>query len=215
MESFRAQLEEGLVHERDLRWSDALAVYERIESTAQSPGERVDVGLRKANALMELGRMDAARRCFDAVLAEAKADGDTALLARTFVGAGVYAANAGDPLRAEPFLLTALQLASARDDEDGRLTAGWAMLSLGGVYGGTGRLDLAFVTLQNARERLGSIGNWAGVAAAWETQAQLRRAIGDEDRWREDLAEATLLYRREGHDAKAERLQKLLGRKLV
>ena len=40
------------------------------------------------------------------------------------------------------------------------------------------------------RDVLGAADDVAGVAAAWEAQAQLRRAIHDEDRWREDLAEA-------------------------
>ena len=209
------ELQEGIELEQALRWSEALAVYERLEAQPLTPNGRVEVRLRKANALMELGRMDEARRGFDACIEEAKAAGDSGLLARTLVGAGVYAANAGDPGRAEPFLLRALELASPLDDPESRLTAGWAMLNLGGLYGKTGRLDLAFVTLGKARERLGAIGNWVGVGAAWETQAQLRRAIGDEDRWREDLAEAVVLYQREGLGEKARRLGSLLGRKQV
>src|SRR3989442_1162489 len=56
---------------------------------------------------------------------------------------------------------------------------------------------------------------WDDVAAAWEAQAQLRRAIHDEDRWREDLAEAVVFYDREGMAAKAGRLRALLGKKVV
>lgn len=208
-------LEDGLEFERNLRWAEALSIYERLESRPGARSERVDVLLRKANALMELGRMDEARGAFDLCIEEAKAIDEPGLLARTLVGAGVYAANAGDLSRAEPFLLTALALASRTVGGKDAATAGWAMLNLGGLYGKTGRLDLAFVTLGKARERLGAVGNVVGLAAAWETQAQLRRAIGDEDRWREDLAEAVLLYKREGLDEKARRLQALLGRKLV
>jgi len=208
-------LREGLEFERHLRWADALSVYERLESRPGARSERVDVLLRKANALMELGRMDEARLAFDVCIEEAKSVGEPGLLARTLVGAGVYAANAGDLARSEPFLLKALALASAAEGGGDGGTAGWAMLNLGGLYGKTGRLDLAFVTLEKARERLGAAGNVVGLAAAWETQAQLRRAIGDDDRWREDLAEAVLLYRRGGLDGKAHRLQALLGRKLV
>ena len=208
-------LQEGVEFEKRLRWADALAVYERLESRGGAGSEWVDLRLRKANALMELGRMDEARRAFDVCIDEAKATGDSALLARALVGAGVYAGNVGDVMRAEPFLLTALALVSRDGGEQDAQTAGWAMLSLGGLYGKTGRLDLAFVTLERARMRLASVGSVVGVAATWETQAQLRRAMGDEDRWREDLAEALLLYRREGLDEKADRLQPLLGRKLV
>ncbi len=70
-------------------------------------------------------------------------------------------------------------------------------------------------TLTKAQDVLGSVDNWAGVAAAWEAQAQLRRAIHDEDRWREDLAEAVVFYDREGMKVKADRLRTLLGRKVV
>jgi len=51
--------------------------------------------------------------------------------------------------------------------------------------------------------------------AAWEAQAQLRRAIQDEDRWREDLGEAIVFYDRAAMKAKAERLRGMLGKKLV
>ena len=92
---------------------------------------------------------------------------------------------------------------------------GWAFLNLAALYGKTGRLDLAFVTFTKAQDVLGAAEDWAGVAAAWEAQAQLRRAIHDDDRWREDLAEAVLFYDREGMKAKADRLRGLLGRKRV
>src|SRR5205814_809690 len=46
-------------------------------------------------------------------------------------------------------------------------------------------------------------------------EAQLRRAIQDEDRWREDLAEAIVFYDRAAMKAKAERLRGMLGKKLV
>ena len=46
-------------------------------------------------------------------------------------------------------------------------------------------------------------------------QAQLRRAIRDEDRWREDLAEAVVFFDREGMKEKAAKLRALLGRKVV
>src|SRR2546422_621270 len=74
---------------------------------------------------------------------------------------------------------------------------------------------LALVTFTKAQDVLGAAEDWAGVAAAWEAQAQLRRAIHDEDRWREDLAEAIVFYDREGMTAKASRLRRLLGKKIV
>src|SRR2546425_834476 len=101
---------------------------------------------------------------------------------------------------------------AARTSLQGR---GWAFLNLAALYGKTGRLDLAFVTFTKAQDVLGATEDWAGVAAAWEAQAQLRRAIHDDDRWREDLAEAVLFYDREGMKAKADRLRAMLGKKLV
>src|SRR5947207_437605 len=103
-----------------------------------------------------------------------------------------------------------------RDDALASLQGrGWAFLNLATLYGKTGRLDLAFVTFTKAQEVLGAAEDWAGVAAAWEAQAQLRRAIQDEDRWREDLAEAIVFYDRDGMKAKADRLRGMLGKKLV
>jgi len=210
-----ASSREAWEFERNLQWAEALAVYERLETSPAAPTVRLDVLLRKANALMELGRMEEARATFDVCIEKAKAIGDRRILARTLVGAGVYAANSGDLARAERFLLKALALGSEDGGGGNDGTAGWAMVTLGGLYGKTGRLDLAFVTLEKARERLAAVGNLPGLGAAWETQAQLRRAIGDDAGAREDLAEAVLLYRRAGLDAKARRIEPLLGRKLL
>src|SRR2546427_103375 len=79
----------------------------------------------------------------------------------------------------------------------------------------TGRLDLGFVTLEKARERLHAVENWVGVASVWEAQAQLRRAMGDEERWREDVAEAVVFYDRDGMKKKADQLRALLKGKRI
>src|SRR5207247_320495 len=103
-----------------------------------------------------------------------------------------------------------------RDDAPASLQGrGWAFLNLATLYGKTGRFDLAFVTFTKAQDVLGAAEDWAGVAAAWEAQAQLRRAIQDEDRWREDLGEAIVFYDRAAMKGKAERLRGMLGKKLV
>src|SRR2546427_1614755 len=128
---------------------------------------------------------------------------------------GVFAASRADSKRGEAFLLDALERFHRKDDRTSLQGRGWAFLNLAALYGKTGRLDLAFVTFTKAQDVLGATEDWAGVAAAWEAQAQLRRAIHDDDRWREDLAEAVLFYDREGMKAKADRLRALLGRKRV
>src|SRR5207244_12883850 len=148
-------------------------------------------------------------------LHDAKASGDRALLAQALLAAGVFAANRDDRERAEAFLLDALERFH-RDDAPASLQGrGWAFLNLATLYGKTGRFDLAFVTFTKARDVLGAAEDWAGVAAAWEAQAQLRRAIQDEDRWREDLGEAIVFYDRAAMKGKAERLRGMLGKKLV
>ncbi len=171
--------------------------------------------LRQANALMELSRWEEARKAVDDALDEAKESRDPAVIAQGLLAAGVYATNRGDTARAEAFLMDALERFHGGDDRASVQGRGWAFLNLAVLYGRTGRLDLAFVTLTKAQDVLGSVENWAGVAAAWEAQAQLRRAIHDEDRWREDLAEAVIFYDRDGMRAKADRLRALLRRKLV
>jgi tetratricopeptide (TPR) repeat protein len=164
---------------------------------------------------MELRRWDEARAALDEALHEARGSGDPAILAQAHLAAGVFAANRDDRVRAEAFLLEALERFHRKDDRASLQGRGWTFLNLASVYGKTGRLDLAFVTFTKAQDVLGAAEDWAGVAAAWEAQAQLRRAIHDEDRWREDLAEAVVFYDREGMKAKADRLRTLLGKKLV
>jgi tetratricopeptide (TPR) repeat protein len=213
----------GIALEERLDWEGALRHYESIADglkleplhDAVWEGRRASAELRRGNALMVLRRMDDARAAFDAGLHAAKASRDPLVLARALMGAGVFAGSSGDTSRAERFLLEALDRFSRIDDEEGPQGAGWALLNLGALYGKTGRLDLGFVTLEKARERLHAISNWVGVASAWEAQSQIRRAIGDEDRWREDLAEAVIFYEKQGMTEKADQLRGLLKGKLI
>jgi tetratricopeptide (TPR) repeat protein len=206
-----------------LRWAEAEVFYNALALGLAGAGHegppergmRAVALLRRANALMELARWEDARPVLDDAMEDAKASGDGDTIAQALLAAGVYATNRGDTARAEAFLMDALDRFHRRDDPAFVQGRGWTFLSLGTLYGKTGRLDLAFVTLTKARNVLGAVENWAGVAAAWEAQAQLRRAMHDEDRWREDLAEAVVFYDREGMKEKAERLRALLGRKLV
>ncbi len=170
--------------------------------------------LREANVLMELRRWDEARAALDEGLHEAKASGRPDLIAQALLAAGVFAANREDVERAEAFLLDALERFHRADDRASLQGRGWAFVNLATVYGKTGRLDLAFVTFTKAQDVLGAAEDWAGVAAAWEAQGQLRRAIHDEDRWQEDLAEAVIFYDRGGMTKKADRLRALVNRLL-
>src|SRR5437764_11041146 len=205
--------------EHDLRWQDALhrcaALLAALGPSAdpERRAMRAIALMRRGNALMELRRWDEARGALDEALHDAKASGDRAIVAQALLAAGVFAANRDDRERAEAFLLDALERFH-RDDSPASLQGrGWAFLNLATLYGKTGRLDLAFGTFTKAQDVLGAAEDWAGVAAAWEAQAQLRRAIHDEDRWREDLGEAIVFYDREGMKAKADRLRTLLGKK--
>ncbi len=216
-------LEAGIALEQRLDWEGALRHYEsllarlRLEPArdAKWHARLASAEMRRGNALMVLRSMEAARSAFDASLAASKASGDPLVSARALLGAGVFAGSSGDPGRAEEFLLRALDAFARIDSDEGRQGQGWSLLNLGGVYGKTGRLDLAFVTLAKAREVLFAVSNWVGVATAWETQAQLRRAMGDEERWREDLAEAVVFYDRQGMAEKSARLRESLKGRLV
>lgn len=220
---FASRLEEGAARERARQWEEAVSFYEEVVQalTAIGPEDRAGLGmraiarLRKANALLELHRWDEARATLDEALHDAKASGEATAIAQALLAAGVYAADREDFPRAEAFLLDALERFHRRDDRASLQGRGWAFLNLASMYGKMGRLDVAFVTFKKAQDVLGAAEDWAGVAAAWEAQAQLRRAIHDEDRWREDLAEAVIFYDRVGLAEKADRLRGLLGRKLV
>lgn len=220
---FSARLQEGVAHERRMEWETAEALYVRLldDLGPVAAGDRAGHRLRalarvrRANVLMELRRWDEARGALDGALDDAKAVGDPAVLAEALLAGGVYAMNRGDGERAEAFLMDALQRFHVSDDRASLQGRGWAFLNLASLYGKTGRLDLAFVTFTKAQDVLGAAEDWAGVAAAWEAQAGLRRAIHDEDRWREDLSEAVVFYDRAGMQERADRLRGSLGRRLV
>ena len=222
-DAFEEALEAGIAMEERLDWEGALTHYTSLLAGLRTSAVKdaawqarlASAEMRRANALMVLRRMDDARAAFDASLDAAKASGDPLVSARALLGAGVFAGSSGDPSRAEEFLLQALERFSRMGSDDGRQGLGWALLNLGGLYGKTGRLDLAFVTLGKAREALFAIRNWVGVATAWEVQAQLRRAMGDEERWREDLAEAVVFYDRQGMPEKSAALRETLKGTLV
>jgi tetratricopeptide (TPR) repeat protein len=220
-ESFSKALHEASVLERDQKWPEALDAYTRLLASLPSrpSGEeramRAIALLRKGNALMELRRWDEARQALDEAIHDAKASRDPAIVAQALLAAGVFAANRDDRERAEAFLLNALEHFHRSDDRSAQQGRGWAFLNLATLYGKTGRLDLAFVTFTKAQDVLGAAEDWTGVAAAWEAQAQLRRAIQDEDRWREDLGEAIVFYDRAGMKGKADRLRLLLGKRLI
>jgi tetratricopeptide (TPR) repeat protein len=220
-DAFAKSLHEASELERDQKWEAAIEAYARLLASLPSgpAGERRAMRaialLRKGNGLMELRRWDDARAALDEALHEAKGSGDSAIVAQALLAAGVFAANQDDRQRGEAFLLDALKRFYRKDDRASLQGRGWAFLNLATLYGKTGRLDLAFVTFTKAQDVLGAAEDWAGVAAAWEAQAQLRRAIQDEDRWREDLAEAIVFYDRAGMKPKADRLRAMLGKKLV
>ena len=213
--AFARALHEGAELERALRWEDAAALYENLARTAPDRPTRALALMRRGNTLMELRRWDDARVTLDTALHEAKASRDPDVLGQALLAAGVFAANRDDAKRAEAFLVDALERFHRTDERASLQGRGWAFLNLATLYGKTGRLDLAFVTFTKAQDVLGAAEDWAGVGAAWEAQAQLRRAIHDEDRWREDLAEAVVFYDRDGMKAKADRLRGLLGKKRV
>ena len=220
---YASRLQEGEAHERRLEWETAATLYGRLldDLSAVGPEDRTGrrlralARLRRANAFMELARWDEARGSLDGALDDAKASADADVIAQALLAAGVYATNRGDLVRAEAFLLDALDRYHRGDDRPTLQGRGWAFLNLAALYGKTGRLDLAFVTFTKAQDVLGAAEDWGGVAAAWEGQAQLRRAIHDEDRWRDDLAEAVVFYDRASMKEKADRLRRLLGRRLV
>ncbi len=222
-QEFTVRLHEGTAHEQRLEWDAADGLYVRLMDDLGTPaagdphGHRMRglVRLRRANVLMERGRWDEARGSLDGALEDAKASGDPDLVAQSLLAAGVYATNRGDLARAEAFLMDALERYHRSDDRAALQGRGWAFLNLASLYGKTGRLDLAFVTFTKAQDVLGVATDWPGVAAAWEAQAQLRRAIHDEDRWRDDLSEAVVFYDRAEMTGKADRLRALLGRRLV
>lgn len=211
------RLEEGIVLEQALRWDEAEAHYARLAEAADAmgPADAANVHLRHANALLELGRFEDARRGFDAALDAAKRADDPLVIGRALLGAGVFAASGGDLARGEEFLLASLDAFHRRHDPDGIQGEGWALLNLAALYGRTKRLDLAFLTFDKARERLFAIENWVGVATAWEMQAGLRDRLGDAERAAEDYHEAMSFFAKQGMREKVEEIRGRLGGRRV
>jgi tetratricopeptide (TPR) repeat protein len=211
-------IEEGIRLEQALRWPDAEAHYRHLLDTTEdaAPTDLVDLLLRHANSLLELGRFDEAQRRFDESLDAAKQAKSPLVLGRALLGAGVFAASRKDVARGEEFLLASLEQFHGAHDRDGVQGEGWALLNLAAIYGKTMRLDLAFLTFEKARERLFRIENWVGVATAWELQAKLRESLGDAARMEEDLHEAMSFYAKQGMAEKVEAIRtKLGGRRVV
>jgi len=222
-QDFTQKLEAGGDREREMLWDEVATFYDHLvrqlgqigREDKQGRAMRATLLLRRAHALMNMARWDEARMALDEALHDAKASEDGGVVAQAFLGAGVYASNTGDHARGERFMMEALERFHEADDRPALQGRGWCFLNLATLYGKTGRVDLAFVTFQKAREVLGATENWAGVAAGWEAQAQLRRALGDEERWREDVMEAIIFYERDRMKDKADRLRALIGRALV
>lgn len=210
-------IEEGIRLEQALRWSEAENHYRQsIENLKDAPpADAAELRTRRAHALLQLRRFDDARREFDLALETAKASTNPLTLARALVGAGVFAASRGDARRGEEFLLAALDAFHGVHGHEGIQGEGWALANLAAIYGRTKRLDLAFLTFDKARERLFSIGDWVGVATAWELQAEIREALGDADRMKEDFHEAMAFYAKHGMSAKVEELHARLGGRRV
>lgn len=213
-----SRLEEGIELERASRWAEAEGHYRRLLDSLPglSPRDAVDLRLRHAHALLQLHKLDDAQRAFDLSLSAAKVLGDPMVLGRALLGAGVFAASRGDTRRGEEFLVAALVKFHGRHDHEGIEGEGLALLNLAAIYGGTKRLDLAFVTFDKARERLFATENRVGVATAWEMQAGLRESLGDRQRAEQDFHEAMVHFAREGLDTKVAEIQaRIRGRRAV
>src|SRR2546428_10905706 len=156
LQTFQAALHEGVEKERGLRWAEAADLYAELAKASSDPAMRALALLRRGNALMELRRWDDARSAFDAGLHDAKESGDPGIVAQALLAAGAFAANRGDPKRAEAFLLDALDRIHRKHDRAHLRGPGWALLNLASLYGKNRQLDLAFVTFTKAQDVIGA-----------------------------------------------------------
>jgi tetratricopeptide (TPR) repeat protein len=212
--------EEGLVWETKGELGKALQVYDRLlteadalPSKSQPEASEKDaivayLILRKAGILMQTGDLGPGEHLMQEALCHAERSGNPTAIGRARLGMGVFYGTTNKFEESEKFLAEALASFSKCDDYDSKQSAGWALLNLGGLFIKQGKLSQSKEKLDEAIRLLKSIGNWVGVASAFELKAKYDAAMGDSASALEDLQNAIMFYEKQGMKEKADSLRK-------
>lgn len=213
---------EGLVYELKEQFEQAMNAYDRLlaEAEAFSPTSQLESNeknaimayllMRKSGVLLQTGKMELGEQLMHQALEHAEKSGNSLVIARAKLGVGVFYGSTGRLEEGEQLLEAALLSFGKGTDYDSKQGYGWALLNLGGLYRKQGKLVEAEKKLLDAIRTLEGIGNWVGVASAYELKAQVSRDKDDARLAKEDLLNAISFYEKQGMTEKASSLRKNL-----
>jgi len=224
---------EEKVDEQALSWEmkgqleKALRAYDKLlaEVEASSPANHHEnkekkamiayLLMRKAGVLLQTEKTEPGERLMHKALKEAEQSCNSLVIARAKLGVGVFYGSTGRLEEGEKLLTEALSSFSKGIDYDSKQGYGWTLLNLGGLYGKQGKWTLAEQRLDEAVKLLEEIGNWVGVASAYELKAKHNSAKGNAAAAKKDSQKAISFFEKQGMTEKAEALKKELRKKNV
>jgi CHAT domain-containing protein/tetratricopeptide (TPR) repeat protein len=180
----------GIVYHRMGDYPDSLRSYESADAVwrkMRSRGEEADTLINKAQTLLEMSRLRAAVREFDAALAIARADGLKSIETRALRGLGSAHLAEGDPASARSCFLASLALARAT----GEIAAeSYALRAMGELERRQGRFATARRNDESALRLARAAADRDGEAATLAELARTMAATGDLERARTLISRA-------------------------
>ena len=212
--------EQGLSWEMKGQFKKALVAYDSLlaeleaSSTSDQRGNNEKNAMtayllmRKAGVLLQAGKAKQGERLMHQAVEQAEQSGNSLVTARAKLGLGVFYGSTGRLENGEKLLIEALSSFGKGADYDSKQGYGWALLNLGGLYGKQCKWIMAEQKLDEAVKLLESIGNWVGVASAYELKAKHNSARDDAGTAKKDLQNAILFYKKQGMMDKVEALRR-------
>jgi tetratricopeptide (TPR) repeat protein len=168
--------------------------------------------MRKASVLLQTGKVKLGEELMHQAVEQAEQSGNSLIIARAKLGVGVFYSSTSRFEDGEKLLMEALSSFSKGTDYDSKQGYGWTLLNLGGLYGKQRKWVMAGQKLNEAIKMLEDIGNWVGVASAYELKAKHNSAQGNAATAKKDIQNAISFYERQGMTDKAGVLRKDLKR---
>jgi tetratricopeptide (TPR) repeat protein len=164
--------------------------------------------MRKAGVLLQTGKAERGEQLMHQAVDYAEQSNNSLIIARAKLGIGVFYGSTNRFEEAEKLLTEALSSFGKGTDYDSKQGYGWALLNLGGLYGKQGKWIMAEQKLAEAIELLEAIGNWVGVASAYELKSKHDSALGNAELTKADLLKAISFYEKQGMIEKADLLRR-------
>ena len=216
-------IDEGIELEKRLLHDKAQVIYDSVLTELDELDELQDsevkdkyellatVLMRKGNLMLVFKKMDEAEGYFKDSIEYARKSEDSVTIGRSTLGLGVFYGSIGDMENSEKLLEEAKSIFKAKDDFDNQQGLGWSLLTLGGFYAKTGKIDLAFAQFDEAIQVLEKIDNFVGVATTYEYMAMINKKMNTPDETKQYLEKAIEFYEKEGMEEKAGEVRKSLA----